>query len=191
MTQDKLSPKYSGRFSSYLGSVHSLVMENFKGPRPKGLVVNHIDGDKTNNSLDNLEWVTYKQNSRHAYDTGLSKGAKGEENSMSKLTASDILKMYEMFVEGKSNFDIAILFNVHDRYVSLVRHGKRWKHLYKGPYPKSNKPSAAVKTTLDQVLKIRELAAQGFSNIHISHMTGVEKSTVSRIKSGKLFKSVN
>ena len=52
-------------------SVHVLVAEKYI-PNPLGLpTVNHMDGDKTNNRVDNLEWASYAGNNKHAVDTGL------------------------------------------------------------------------------------------------------------------------
>ena len=53
--------------------VHRILMETFVPNPLKKPQVNHIDGDKTNNDLNNLEWVTKSENQLHAYATGLQK----------------------------------------------------------------------------------------------------------------------
>ena len=52
-------------------TIHRLVVESFIGEIPKGLTVNHKDGNKQNNNLSNLEIITYKENTRHAMKNGL------------------------------------------------------------------------------------------------------------------------
>ena len=51
--------------------IHRLVVEAFIGEIPKGLEVNHISGQKTDNSIENLEVVTHAMNTKHAWDMGL------------------------------------------------------------------------------------------------------------------------
>lgn len=46
-------------------TIHRLVLETFKPNPDKTLIINHIDEDKTNNNLKNLEWCTYAENSNH------------------------------------------------------------------------------------------------------------------------------
>jgi len=53
--------------------VHRLVLEAFSQQPQEGLDVNHIDGDKSNNRLENLEWATRKENLIHAVETRLNK----------------------------------------------------------------------------------------------------------------------
>ena len=65
-------------------SVHRLVAETFI-PNIKELpMVNHIDGIKTNNNIDNLEWCDGSKNEKHAYDNGLKTKKFGENNPMAK-----------------------------------------------------------------------------------------------------------
>jgi hypothetical protein len=68
----RLTLNFGGR--RYQRTVHKLVADTFLSEhRFSGATVNHIDGNKTNNRVDNLEWVTMKQNIHHAMRTGLRK----------------------------------------------------------------------------------------------------------------------
>jgi len=72
---------------------HRLVAEAFI-PNPENKPqVNHIDSDKTNNTIDNLEWVTASENTIHAYKNKLIKNNpyKGIDNNGSKFTKEDII----------------------------------------------------------------------------------------------------
>ncbi|QBO37434.1 HNH endonuclease [Periweissella cryptocerci] len=57
--------------------VHRIVAKTFLGTSPKGKeIINHIDGNPSNNVVDNLEWIDYVGNLRHAFENGLNKSEK-------------------------------------------------------------------------------------------------------------------
>ena len=62
---------------------HQVVAETFLGPAEYRQTVNHKDGNKTNNHVDNLEWATYKENNDHARKTGLN-NQHGEKSNLHK-----------------------------------------------------------------------------------------------------------
>lgn len=112
--------------------VHRFVMECLLGREIKeGYVINHIDGDKTNNLPSNLEEITYSENTIHAYENKLANGKKGEENSQSKLTEDEAKKIPELRANGMSVRHIAELYGVSVKTIYSILSGKRWKHLVK------------------------------------------------------------
>ena len=170
---------------SGLGSVHRLVVSTFLGEIPKGLVVNHLDGDKQHNDIANLEITTYSENLRHAFRLGLACN-KGSRNSQSKVCEEDILEMYKLFLAGFNNKSVAEKYGLHDRYVSLIRHGKRWLHVY-STYGKIFPKSFNYKFSPEKILYVRTLIGLGYKNKDIEGIVGIERSNISRIRNRGLY----
>ena len=85
-------------------AIHRLVARYFiPNPEAKDFV-NHIDGNKQNNKVDNLEWVTPSENSQHAVATGLS--PVGSEKTLAKLTEADVIDIQKAFDNLCSDFFI-------------------------------------------------------------------------------------
>lgn len=114
-------------------SVHSIVATAWIGGRPEGLEVNHKDGNKRNNRLENLEYVSHSENIRHAYGMGLIQAVppccKGENHGGSKLSESQVREVRRMYKEGETQSSIAIRFAVSVQLISLVVLRKRWAHV--------------------------------------------------------------
>ena len=80
----------------YYTSVHRLFAKHFIPNPDNKPYINHIDGNPLNNTLDNLEWVTQKENIQHAIRTGLM-NVNGENNPRAKLTDQEVLEIRDLF----------------------------------------------------------------------------------------------
>ena len=108
-------------------TVHRLVLEVFKPHvNINDLQVNHLDGDKLNNHLTNLEWVTARDNILHAYDTGLIDN-RGERSPNAKLTNADVLEILQRLDTGELHRDIALDFSVNKSCISKINIGTTWR----------------------------------------------------------------
>lgn len=106
--------------------IHRLLALTFLGDPPTGKhVVNHIDGNGLNNSLSNLEWVTVRENVRHAVRIGLSKGIRGSANKSSKLTEEQTLQVIEMYRQGIRLKEISAIYKIAESTVSRIATGIR------------------------------------------------------------------
>ena len=110
--------------------VHVLVMTAFVGPRPTGYDINHIDGNKSNCRLSNLEYCTRKRNNIHAYESGLKKAARGSNHHSTKFTDQDVLNIREEFNSGKiSRRNLATKYSVSYTVIDNIVRNRLWKHL--------------------------------------------------------------
>lgn len=110
---------------------HQLVAQTFI-PNPENKpCVNHIDGNKLNNKVDNLEWCTHSENLKHAYAIGL-RSSKGESNTQAKLTEDDvryIRKIYKKHDKLNNTYKLAKKYNVSPKCIMNIVNYKTWKHV--------------------------------------------------------------
>lgn len=108
--------------------LHRIVATVFL-PNPNNLPeVNHLDGVKHNNRLDNLEWCTKKGNQDH--EVLVLQQRSGTNNYMNKLTDEQVIEIHNLCKEGKLLYkDIAKLYEISNTVVSSIAQAIRWRHL--------------------------------------------------------------
>jgi len=123
----KLLILYDNKNSRKSHLVHRLVMKAFSGE--SNLMVNHKDGIKNNNKLENLEYCTRSQNMKHAFSLGL-KSNKGQNHPKSILKDDDILLIRKLKKEYnvKQN-TIASIFDVSKITISHIIRRRTWRHI--------------------------------------------------------------
>lgn len=111
-------------------TVHSLVAEVFLGPLQDGHTVNHLNGVKTDNRLENLEYCTRGDNIRHSYALGLSTNF-GENNYLAKLTEDKVRTIRAKLEEsgGRGIRRLGREFGVSHSVIAKIRDRKSWKHV--------------------------------------------------------------
>jgi len=110
--------------------VHRAVALAFLGPRPHKAQINHISGDKDDNSVTNLEYVSCRRNVRHAWELGLrtAEQVQGEKHGRSKLTADQVREIRT--VGGRVTLSqLAGRFGVTPQCIDSVLKHKTWRHV--------------------------------------------------------------
>lgn len=106
--------------------VHRLVLEAFVGPRPKGGVCRHLDGNPLNNKLNNLCWGTQKENLADRLLHGTVN--RGERNGQSKLTADQVLEI-KRIGRTVTQDSLAAKYGVNRTSIGRVLRGVDWGHV--------------------------------------------------------------
>lgn len=104
--------------------IHRLVAETFIPNTNNKKCVNHINGDKLDNRTINLEWVTYSENNKHAYETGLKKSP----DKATKLTVKEVKLICSLLEKG---YTVPNIYKIKDwsvtrRCLNQIKNKKNW-----------------------------------------------------------------
>jgi hypothetical protein len=136
--------------------IHRLMLQTFKPILNSELYqCNHIDGNKRNNDIDNLEWCTPSENNQHAYNTGLHKIKKGVDSpifnrrhsmqskekmslkrrgigaALHKLSEEEVKEIKILLSANElTQRKIAEMYDVHFNTISMIKLGVTWSHIH-------------------------------------------------------------
>ena len=109
--------------------LHRMIAEEWI-PNPDNLpFINHKDGNKLNNAVENLEWCTQGYNVRHAYALGIYKNEKGEQARNVKLKEIEVLEIRKLYAEGRTQQSLADQFNIGRGTIGKITTRKIWTHI--------------------------------------------------------------
>lgn len=173
-------------------AVHRLVLEAFVRPALKNEQCNHLDGTKTHNHLNNLEWVTPTQNINHAYSLGLLKGRKGSRTNLAKLQEGEVYLIKTLLARGIHKNIISSMFQTHLRTIHRIDAGEIWGHVQLPPHLERKTQERKLnrhKLSIGKARIIRKLKAnQGLSYAKIGKLFGVSASSVYDVVAQKIYK---
>jgi len=107
--------------------IHRLVAKAFIPNDFNKPQVNHIDGNKLNNKVSNLEWMSNSENQLHAYSLGLQPSRAGENNVKAKITDKSVTELKVLYNSGKTIVDISNIMNINVSIIRNIIYGRTWK----------------------------------------------------------------
>lgn len=116
--------------NGYRRKTYQLVMDTWGKPKPKNMknpTIDHIDGDMSNNHINNLQWLDRSENTAKSHKT---KPRLGIDHGRSKLSEQDIKEIREIYLSGK--YTLASLgrkYRVSYQHIKRIVTNKQWQHI--------------------------------------------------------------
>ena len=160
--------------------IHRLVALAFIPNPDNKPEVNHVDGIKTDNHVDNLEWVTDTENKRHAFATGLQR--QGEDRPDAKLTAAQVVYIRDN-PDGLTGAELATMFSVDPATISGIQRGKVYRNAG-GVIRKSKRPR--VPDEIKQRIRAEYVfGSREFGSTALAKKYGIAQPTILKIVHGR------
>lgn len=168
--------------------VHRLVAITFI-PNPENKpFVNHIDGNKSNNHVSNLEWVTHKENMWHSVNV-LRKGI--GDNSGSAIINSEIAEtICKLLEKGFTNWEISKSMHVTLGIISAIRSGKSWKEI-SSKYNIPKKSRVVSETTIQWICEHLQQGLTTRQILDLSINPRINKSMINDIRRRGLYSDIS
>jgi hypothetical protein len=164
--------------------VHRAVYSSFMGEIPDGKIINHIDGNKENNSLRNLELVNHRQNSIHSVKNNLQPNL---------LEANTVLKVVELFMLGKKTGEISKILGITTRKITSIINGNTYS-AHTGIKDRLGRARGSrvgnSKLGEDQVRQIKIKLSQGIRACDLCKEYGVQRTYIGKIARNETWKHV-
>lgn len=119
----EVAPMINGKRTKEL--VHRLIGLAFVQGYEQGLTINHINGVKTDNRPENLEWVSLARNSKHQWEIGLV-DLRGEKHPSAKLTSKRVIAIRDVVRNGIPMHTVALIAGVSPSLINHIMEGRRW-----------------------------------------------------------------
>jgi len=166
---------------STTSKIHRLVGIHFIPNQENKSQINHKNGIKTDNRVENLEWATNQENRNHAVKNKLH--AYGINNGMTRLSEKQVISIYQ---ECNNYEMIARKYNVGISQVSRIKNGRQWKHLTNNIV--ENKFDRRLKINKEIANQIRKDYINGLSIRYLSEKYDLHLTTIYRIVNNKTWR---
>lgn len=118
---------------------HRLVAQAFISNPKNKPCIHHINNDRSDYRIDNLMWVTVKENNDFCNQQGRRNHSKGTNNPSSILSDQDVINISNLFKNGRSVSEISKMYNVSSGGISSIITGSSWKHIKRDLFPSTVK----------------------------------------------------
>ena len=110
--------------------IHHLVLETYGEPRLRGQVTRHLNGDKTDNRIENLAWGTHQENSDDMIKHNSVPYRKGESNGRAKLTEKNVKTIRKLYLQPENSlWFLDRKFNIGLYAIWAIVTRRTWKHI--------------------------------------------------------------